>query len=209
MLFDRTPLTPEQQAEVLMRHFGRVSGAVLGSHDGGGVPLSVLEAYGELNRHLRYLIAAAIAEHRSKRLSTRPLRRLERELDALPRAIMLTLSAGHEQDWMSAYRLLLRLHSLSIRNSMRLDAEEYETLIGKMVQLAARIADAAVVRINAASMFSLLLIQTLLHERQQRRRAGSSRSKRRRSPKRGTRRSTNPPQQSDDTAREGQAPEAP
>ncbi|HIX88133.1 MAG TPA: hypothetical protein H9976_03350 [Candidatus Akkermansia intestinavium] len=193
MLFDRSPLTPEQQTEVLMRHFGRVSGADAGPHEGSCVPLSVLEAYGEFNRHLRYLIAAAIAEHRSKRLPVRPLRRLERELDALPRAIMLTLSAGHEQDWMSAYRLLLRLHSLTIRNALRLDAEEYETIIGKMVQLAARIADAAAVRINAASMFSLLLIQTLLHERQQRRHKAVSRGRRRSKLKGSPRRSDTHP----------------
>ena len=43
MLFDRSPLTPEQQTEVLMRHFGRVSGADAGPHEGSCVPLSVLE----------------------------------------------------------------------------------------------------------------------------------------------------------------------
>lgn len=169
MLFDRDPLTPKQQAEILVRLFGSAATPAQESPARGHVPLDVLEAYGDLNRHLRYLLAAALADSRRDPAKTRRLRHIERELDALPDAVVTTLSSDHRHDWMSAYRLLLRLHSKLGSAGLKLDAEEYEALIGKMIELAARIADSAAVRITAASMFSLLLIQSQLHEQDKRR----------------------------------------
>ena len=180
MLVDRDPLTPKQQAEILVRLFGSAAAPARDTPARGHVPLDVLEAYGNLNRHLRYLLTAALADSRRDLANTRRLRRLERELDALPDAVITTLASDHRHDWMSAYRLLLRLHSMLGSAGLKLDAEEYEALVGKMIELAARIADSAAVRVTAASMFSLLLIQSQLHEQDKRRERKHKRRKNRR-----------------------------
>lgn len=159
MLFEREPLTPQGRKEVLMRLFGAAArrGAdwAVASH----VPVAVLEAHGELATHIRFILDAARHNRALSREQQRTLHKAERLLDALPNTIMQTLPAGPEDNWLQLYRLLVDMHSLLEDALPDLEAEEYSSIVQKMVQLAEAVAAYAAVEVSAASMFALLLVQ--------------------------------------------------
>ncbi len=162
MLFEREQLTPQGRLQALECLFARMAGRPGEPPRRGVVPVDILEAYGDFNAHIRFLLEAA-ASRRGDAARQRQLHRLTRELDALPESIMDTLPAGPSENWLDFYRRLIRLHRMLEEAQLDLDAEEYRSLILKMVQMAECVSRASAVEINAASMFSLLLIQAHLH----------------------------------------------
>lgn len=168
MFFEQEKLTPEKRASALSKLFHRYArreGEEIGREH---VPVSVLTAHGELERHLRYMIDAALS---TRPAASRPkLRRIEKLLDALPESIMQTLPATPEQDWMRCYRDLVRLHDQLDEAGLCESAEEYATLTAKIVQLAEAVSDASGVSVNSGSMFTLWLMQAHLHRYAPRRR---------------------------------------
>ncbi len=162
MLFEREQLTPQGRLHTLESLFGQLARRPGEASKHGYVPVDILEAYGEFNAHIRFLLEAAAAQ-RGDAARTRQLRRIERELDALPASIMDTLPAGPGENWLAFYRRLFQLHRMLEDAQLDLDAEEYRSLILKMVQMAECVSRASAVQVNAASMFALLLIQVHLH----------------------------------------------
>lgn len=161
MLFEREPLTPQKKLDTLTRLFhqaarrGKV--CVLSGH----VPVAVMEAHGELDAHVRFILEAASRRAPERELQAR-LRKIEKLLDSLPEAIMTALPAGPDENWLCLYRRLVQLHGL-LREDM-LDAEEYAVIVQKMAALAGEISRVSAVEVNGASMFTLLLLQVQLQE---------------------------------------------
>ena len=124
----------------------------------GRVPVETLEAFGNLETPLRYMLEAAAAGCK-ERTRLAQLRKVEKCLNSLPEAIMTSLTAGPEENWMCMFRHLLQLHTLLTDAGIGTDAAEYSTLLQKMVQLAEKASQAAAVEISPASMFTLLLMQ--------------------------------------------------
>ncbi len=162
MLFEREQLTPEGRLQTLERLFEQLARRPGEAPKQGYVPVDILEAYGDFNAHIRFLLEAA-ASQGGDTARVRHLRRIERELDALPESIMATLPAGPEENWLNFFRKLIQLHRMLDDAQLDWDKEEYRSLILKMVQLAQRVSQASAVDVNAASMFTLLLIQVHLH----------------------------------------------
>lgn len=192
MLFEQEKLTPGMRAQALSRMFhdyamrDPATPQPLGEH----VPIEVLTAHGELERHLRYMLEAA--------LNTRPstakpqLRRIEHLLDTLPQSIMQTLPATSEQDWMRCYRELVRLHDLLDDAELCESAEEYATIITKMAQLAEAVSGASAVSVNAGGMFTLWLMQSHLRRYSPRKRRTTRKKKRATKRKRPTKAKQSP-----------------
>lgn len=183
MLFEREPLTPQGRKDVLMRLFGaaarRGGDWAVANH----VPVAVLEAHGELATHVRFILDAARHNRTLSREQQRLLHKAERLLDALPDSIMKTLPAGPEDNWLQLYRMLVDMHGLLEDALPHLDAEEYTSIVQKMVQLAEAVAACAAVEVSAASMFALLLVQVHLKKYESPRPRSSTRScKRKASP---------------------------
>lgn len=193
MLFELEPLTPQEEAAMLGRFFAEAAMRNRVAPEPGHVPVEVLEAYGDLNTHLRYMLEAS-AGHRRDRESKRRLRRVEVMLDALPGDIMATLPATTSENWTLAYRKLIRLHRMLCELNLGLDAEEHHIILHKMATLAERISLASAVEVSATSMFALLLIQEHLNHAQPVRkkspRRRKSRTKKRSSRAKTTARST-------------------
>ena len=124
----------------------------------GQVPVETLEAFGNLETPLRYMLEAAAAGCKD-RTRLAQLRKVEKCLNSLPEAIMTSLTAGPEENWLCMFRHLLQLHTLLTDAGIGTDAAEYSTLLQKMVQLAEKASQAAAVEISPASMFTLLLMQ--------------------------------------------------
>lgn len=162
MLFELEPMTPQQEGDLLGHFFAQAATRNRVAPEPGHVPLDVLEAYGDLNTHLRYLLDASAGARRDRE-SRQLYRRIERLLDALPADIMATLPAGTSANWTLAYRQLIRLHCLLGELHLGLDAAEHSTILHKLSTLAERISLASAVEISAASMFALLLIQEHLN----------------------------------------------
>lgn len=176
MLFEEEKLTPGKRASALnslfLSYAQREQSPCAGSEH---VPVEVLTAHGELERHLRYMLDAAF---NTRPAAVRPrLRRIEKLLDTLPESIMKTLPATPEQDWMCCYRTLVRLHGMLDEAGLYESREEYATITGKMVQLAEAVAAGAVVSVNAGSMFILWLMQTHLQRYSPRKRRAIRRKK--------------------------------
>lgn len=179
MLFEQEKITPGLRARALSRLFHSYAQRKP-PHEAEAnsehVPVEVLTAHGELERHLRYMLEAAF--------NTRPaaikprLRKIERLLDTLPESIMSTLPATPEEDWMRCYRDLVKLHDLLDEAGLCETAEEYATITSKMSQLAAAVSEGAAVSVNAGSMFALWLMQAHLHRYAPRKRR-ANRSKKR------------------------------
>lgn len=163
MLFEREALTPSGRKEVLMRLFGaaaRRSGErPVGSH----VPVEVLEAHGDLAAHVRFILDAARNRNLSRE-QQRLMHKAERLLDSLPDSIIATLPAGPDGNWLQLYRKLVQMHGLLEDAVPDLDAEEYTSIVQKMVLLAETVAASASVEVSAASMFALLLVQVHLNK---------------------------------------------
>lgn len=124
----------------------------------GRVPVAAVEAFGNLETPLRYMLEAAAAGCKD-RTRLAQLRKVEKCLNALPEALMTSLTAGPEENWLCMFRHLLQLHTLLTDAGIGTDAAEYATLLQKMVQLAETVSQAAAVEISPASMFTLLLMQ--------------------------------------------------
>lgn len=162
MLFEREPLTPEGRFQVLTSLFNRVAAKAAHSHDKGHVPQPVLEAYGDLNSHIRYILESA-GKHAPDRAAHARLRKIEKLLDELPENIMQTLPAGPQENWLLLYRRLVALYELLDDPDVGMDADEFASIVQKMVQLADTVARESAVEVGAASMFTLLLMQIHLH----------------------------------------------
>ncbi len=188
MLFQQEQLTPQGRLHALETLFCELARRPGSAPEHGHVPVDILEAYGELNSRLRFLLEAEVSRSADPSRN-RQLKRIEHELDALPESIMETLPAGPEGNWLGFYRRLVRLHNMLEDAQPGLDEEEYATIIRKMVQLATRVSQASGVEINAASMFSLLLIQVELHNQDAAKQRKPRRKKRRRVTRKAARKS--------------------
>ncbi|MBR2145483.1 MAG: hypothetical protein IKK73_08135 [Akkermansia sp.] len=158
MLFERETVTPQGRLAAMEELFARVARRSEIPHSPGHVPVDALEAFGDLETPLRYMLEAAAAGCKD-RTRLAQLRKVEKCLNTLPDAVMTSLSAGPEENWLCMFRHLLQLHTLLTDAGIGTDAAEYSTLLQKMVQLAEKVSQAAAVEISPASMFTLLLMQ--------------------------------------------------
>ena len=158
MLFETTPLTPQGRLSALEALFTGVARRSAPQVKEGHVPVEVLEAYGNFETPLKYTLEAAMSSCREReRLSH--LRKIEKHMRELPDALMLSLTAGPAENWLCLYRKLLLLHELLTAENSTIEEEGYRVMMQKMVHLAETVAKYAAVEINAASMFTLLLMQ--------------------------------------------------
>lgn len=141
----------------------------------GRVPLRALEAYGDFETHLRYVLEAGAANASKERRAT--IRRVERALDTLPAALLTSLPAGPENNWLCFFRQLVQFHRLLVQAEIGLEQEDYTNIVLKMVQLAEAVSECSTVTVNAASMFALLLLQVELHQQRPRRQRTTRRRK--------------------------------
>ena len=158
MLFERETVTPHGRLATMEELFVRVARRESATYEPGRVPVEALEAFGNLETPLRYMLEAASAGCKD-RTRLAQLRKVEKCLNTLPDALMTSLSAGPAENWMCMFRHLLQLHTLLTDAGIGTDAAEYSTLLQKMVQLAETVSQAAAVEISPASMFTLLLMQ--------------------------------------------------
>lgn len=178
MLFERETVTPQGRLAAMEELFARVAKRSDTVYEPGHVPVEALEAYGDLETPLRYMLEAASAGCKDRsRLAQ--LRKVEKCLNSLPDALMTSLSAGPDGNWLCMFRHLLQLHTLLTDTGIGTDAAEYATLLQKMVQLAETVSHAAAVEISPASMFTLLLMQVEMQRIHPRRRRSSTTRKRR------------------------------
>ncbi len=186
MLFERQPLTPQGRKEVLMRLFGAAASRGGEWSAAQHVPVAVLEAHGDLASHVRFMLDAARNNRTLSKEQQKLLHKAERILDSLPECILETLPAGPEDNWLQLYRKLVQMHGYLEDALPDLDAEEYTSIVQKMVALAETVAASAAVEVSAASMFALMLVQMHLNKyepvkqsrpRRKKKAAGSSRKK--------------------------------
>ena len=176
LLFETQCLTPGGRAHALQRLFSRVASQPQSQHSPQYVPQDVLAAHGELESRLRHLLnAATLARPDRARLAL--LRKIDKRLTALPTRILSALSASTEQDWMVCYRSMIELHELLEDAHLVDDAQEYATLVEIMTRLAHALSQSAAVRVDAASMFVLWIMQVHLQRYSPRRKRRSSRRK--------------------------------
>lgn len=158
MLFERETVTPQDRLVAMQKLFAQVAKRGETIHEPGHVPVAALEAFNDFETPLRYMIEAASAGCKDRsRLAQ--LRKIEKSLNTLPEALMTSLSAGPEENWLCMYRHLMQLHTLLTDAGIGTEAAEYASLLQKMVQLAERVSQAAAVEISPASMFTLMLMQ--------------------------------------------------
>ena len=172
MLFEEDEITPGKRARALSKLFHEQTARERAPQAADHVPMEVLAAHGELESHLRYMLNAAL-DKRPPHAVKLNLRRIERLLDTLPESILCTLPAAPTQDWMRCYRDLVKLHELLDDAGLCVSMEEYATVIAKMMRLAAAVSEASAVQVNAASMFTLWLMQAHLRRYAPRRRRRS------------------------------------
>lgn len=163
MLFEREPSTPKGRLAALNRLFADAAHCEGDAPAQGHVPLEVLAAYGDLASHVRFMLDSADKRPHSKEQRGRMLK-IERLMDSLPEYIMATLPAGPEDNWLAVYRKLALLHGLLEETEPPLDTDEYAALVQKIIHLAGSVAKASAVKVDASSMFTLLLIQVHLHK---------------------------------------------
>lgn len=162
MLFEREPLTAQGKETVLARLFADYATNAEGVAP-GTVPREVLEAYGDLSMHVRFMIQAASHVKLNKETG-KLIRKIEKLLDNLPENILQSLIVGPHSNWMLLYRKLVQLHVM-LEDALPVpDSEEFEAIVQKLVRLAETVAKHACVKINPASMFTLLLMQVHLHK---------------------------------------------
>ena len=138
--------------------FARVARRKDTIHEPGRVPVEAIEAYGDLETPLRYMLEAAAAATKD-RTRLAQLRKVEKCLNTLPDALMTSLSAGPAENWMCMFRHLLQLHTLLTDAGIGTETDEYASLLHKMVLLAEKVSQVATVEISPASMFTLMLMQ--------------------------------------------------
>ena len=164
MLFEKDELTPTRCAEILSRAFLQAASREGVEAVGTSVPLPVLQAHGDFDGRARFLCEAT-TQGPHDRLRAALLRKIERTLDGLPEAIVSAMNTPCEADWMMFYRRLLQLHEMLIEAGLCEVAEEYDAIVTRLVKLASSVAEASLVQINAASMFTLLLMQVHIRRR--------------------------------------------
>ncbi len=162
LLFEQESLTPGKRAEALRALFHAAAHRERSEPHTGYVPVEVLAAHGDLDSHLRHLVTVAFATTRKDPVRQRLLRRIEKRLNTLPESIMQTLPANTEQDWMRCYRDLVELHEWLDDAQLVEDAQEYSTIIAKMLRVAETVSEASAVRIGAGSVFALWLQRVYL-----------------------------------------------
>lgn len=167
MLFERKPLTPQERMQTLEAIFEQVARRPGEAPAAGRVPLRALEAYGDFETHLRYVLEAGAAHAGKNRRAT--IRRVERALNILPEALLTSLPAGPENNWLCFFRQLVQFHRLLVQAEIGLEQEDYTNIVLKMVQLAEAVSECSSVAVNAASMFALLLLQVELNQQHPRR----------------------------------------
>ncbi len=175
MLFKREPLTPQGRMQTLEAIFEQVARRPGEAPAAGRVPLRALEAYGDFETHLRYVLEANAASADKERRAT--IRRVERALNTLPDALLTSLPAGPENNWLCFFRQLIQFHRLLTEAEIGLEQEDYTNIVLKMVQLAEAVSESSSVTVNAASMFALLLLQVELHHQRPRSRRCTRRKK--------------------------------
>lgn len=180
MLFERTALSPQGRLEVLVHRFEEAARRTGVTAEHGHVPVETLEAYGDFATHVRYLLESAAPATKEQRLL---VSRIERLTAALPDELMQNLTTGPDGNWMSFYRKLIQLHGMIQEADIPLEAEEYSTFVNKMVQLADAVSRVSAVEINAASMFTLLLLQMELQRQRPTKRRRPARKKKRKTTK--------------------------
>ena len=161
LLFETQSLTPGERADALHRLFCNYATQKQETHSAQYVPQDVLDAYGELESRLHHLLNAAAFAHPDRAVSSL-LRKIEKRLAALPESIMQSLYATPDQNWILCYRNLIELHDLLEDAHLVNDAQEYATLVEIMTRLALALSKSAAVRVDAASMFALWLMQAHL-----------------------------------------------
>ena len=132
MLFERETVTPHGRLAAMEELFARVAKRRDTAHEPGHVPVETLEAFGDLETPLRYMLEAASAGCKDRaRLSQ--LRKVEKCLNNLPEALMTSLSAGPDENWLCLFRHLLQLHTLltDCRNEHSKLQTEIQGLLGK------------------------------------------------------------------------------
>lgn len=175
MLFERKPLTPQGRMQTLESIFEQVARRPGETPAAGRVPLRALEAYGDFETHLRYVLEANAASAGKERRTT--IRRVERALNTLPDALLTSLPAGPENNWLCFFRQLVQFHRLLTDAEIGLEQEDYTNIVLKMVQLAEAVSESSSVTVNAASMFALLLLQVELHHQRPRSRRSARRKR--------------------------------
>ncbi len=175
MLFERKPLTPQGRMQTLESIFEQVARRPGETPAAGRVPLRALEAYGDFETHLRYVLEANAASAGKERRAT--IRRVERALNTLPDALLTSLPAGPENNWLCFFRQLVQFHRLLTDAEIGLEQEDYTNIVLKMVQLAEAVSESSSVTVNAASMFALLLLQVELHHQRPRSRRSARRKR--------------------------------
>lgn len=158
MLFERETVTPQGRLAAMEELFSRVARRDNATPGANHVPVEALEAFRDLETPLRYMLEAAASGCKDRTRLTQ-LRKVEKCLNSLPGALMTSLTAGPEENWLCMFRHLLQLHTLLTDAGIGTDAAEYASLLQKMVQLAETVSRAAAVEISPASMFTLLLMQ--------------------------------------------------
>ena len=189
MLFERETVTPQGRLAAMEELFARVAKRNDTVYEPGRVPVEAIEAYGDLETPLRYMLEAASAGCKD-RTRLAELRKVEKCLNTLPEALMTSLSAGPDENWLCLFRHLLQLHTLLTDAGIGTDAAEYASLLQKMVQLAETVSQAAAVEISPASMFTLLLMQVEMQRINPPRRRRKPAKKRRKTKTRSTRKAT-------------------
>ncbi len=162
MLFEGIKLTSDKCREILSRAFITAATNVKGNKELGAIPIPVLEAHGQLSRRIRFLCEAAHKNEHANRARTARIRKIERFLNILPQLTMEALHTSAAEDWMSYYRKLLQLHEWMVAAELCDEAGEYEAIIELLIYLAQQVATESRVKIDPASMFSLLLMQVHL-----------------------------------------------
>lgn len=162
MLFERETLTQQGRMQALEELFEQTARRDGPAPEPGRVPVATLMAYGEFEMHVRYLLDAATARATTKERRSQ-LKKVERSLNALPDALMTSLPASPGGNWLCFYRQMIRFHQMLTDAEIGPDAEDYITIMQKMIQLAQAVGDASAVNINAGSMFALMLLQVEMH----------------------------------------------
>lgn len=180
MMFEATEPTPELYKELLLRSLNRHSTKKIeieqaSNSEHVSVPASLIAVHGELDHRLRYAYNAASPNATKEQLKA--IRELKRQLDHLPHATLEALQASGYEVWLGFYKLLIRIHQLSIEAKLYQDLEEYETTLRLLTQLAQELVDASATQINAASILSFMLLENHMHASTKKRRT-SLRSRR-------------------------------
>lgn len=183
MLFDHHVLTPQGRLVAMERIFEQQANREGEMLDHGHVPVEVLEAYGAFETPVRHTLEAAQA-HTKDRTQLARLRKIERTLNALPDALMGSLCAAPNEDWLNFYRRLIELHTLITDTTAELDSEEYEAMLQRMVMLADSVSRHSRVRVEAGAAFTLLLMQ--IEFQRQRPKKAKRKSRRKKKVKRKT-----------------------